>query len=228
MKNATGRPGTWKLIAGEPCLDFANTADWHASDRPRETLHTFADLLEWCRQARLVEPRTAGEMQRAARRRPSAARAAWSRALALREALYRIALALARREPVPADDLATLNRALRSTLGHQSLEPTAAGLSRAWAPPRQPLDALLRPILESAVHLLTSDRHLRIGQCADDRGCGWLYVDTTKNRSRRWCDMTDCGNRAKARRHVERRRRETRKAGRARPAPGRAGEEARG
>jgi predicted RNA-binding Zn ribbon-like protein len=228
MGGARSRRGTWKFVAGELCLDFANTASWHASDRPDETLHSFEDLLEWCRQAGLVKQQAAREMARDARRHPAAARAAWNRSIALREALYRIVVSLVSLEPAPTDDLAALNRALRSTLGHLRLVSAAAGLARTWEPPRQSFDAPLRPILESAAHLLTSDRHLRIGQCADDRGCGWLYIDTTKNRSRRWCDMTDCGNRAKARRHVERRRRERKRTDRAREAPGPGGEEARG
>ena len=65
---------------------------------------------------------------------------------------------------------------------------------------------MLWPIVESAAELLTSERRSRIGQCADDRGCGWLFLDATKNRSRRWCAMGDCGNRAKARRHYLRTR----------------------
>jgi predicted RNA-binding Zn ribbon-like protein len=65
---------------------------------------------------------------------------------------------------------------------------------------------MLWPILRSAAEVLTSEKRTRLGQCADDRGCGWLFLDTSKNRSRRWCDMEDCGNRAKARRHYLRER----------------------
>ena len=67
---------------------------------------------------------------------------------------------------------------------------------------------MLWPVVQSAVDLMTSPELDRVGQCADDRGCGWLFVDTTKNRSRRWCDMRDCGNRAKARRHYAKKKSE--------------------
>jgi predicted RNA-binding Zn ribbon-like protein len=66
---------------------------------------------------------------------------------------------------------------------------------------------MLWPVARSAADLLTSAEELaRVGQCADDRGCGWLFFDTSRNHSRRWCAMKDCGNRAKARRHYRRQR----------------------
>jgi predicted RNA-binding Zn ribbon-like protein len=66
-----------------------------------------------------------------------------------------------------------------------------------------------RPIALSAAELLISEERERIGQCADDRDCGWLFLDNSKNRSRRWCYINDCGNRAKQRRHYERTRKHT-------------------
>ncbi|MCX6026505.1 MAG: CGNR zinc finger domain-containing protein [Chloroflexi bacterium] len=60
---------------------------------------------------------------------------------------------------------------------------------------------VLWPVMRSAAELLTSDLASRVGQCQDDRGCGWLFIDTSRNHTRRWCAMGDCGNRAKARRH---------------------------
>jgi predicted RNA-binding Zn ribbon-like protein len=66
-------------------------------------------------------------------------------------------------------------------------------------------EAIFRPVAQSAADLLTSEELNRVGQCADDH-CGWLFMDMSRNRSRRWCDMGDCGNRAKARRHYQRKR----------------------
>jgi predicted RNA-binding Zn ribbon-like protein len=70
-----------------------------------------------------------------------------------------------------------------------------------WAGREDDLDQMLWWVVQSATEVMTSDELLRVGQCADDRGCGWLFYDTSKNRTRRWCDMRGCGNRAKARRH---------------------------
>jgi len=60
-------------------------------------------------------------------------------------------------------------------------------------------------VVHDAAGLLTSEKLDRVEECADDR-CGWLFLDVSRNRSRRWCAMEDCGNRAKARRHYKRKR----------------------
>jgi predicted RNA-binding Zn ribbon-like protein len=70
------------------------------------------------------------------------------------------------------------------------------------------LEATLWILALSAVDLLTSENLKLVGQCADEEGCGWLFVDTSKNHSRRWCDINDCGNRAKQRRYQQRVRRQ--------------------
>jgi predicted RNA-binding Zn ribbon-like protein len=77
-------------------------------------------------------------------------------------------------------------------------------LNGAGARGRRDLDEMLRPVARSAADWLVSADVDRVRLCADDRGCGYLFVDTSRNRSRRWCSMESCGNRAKARRHYER------------------------
>jgi len=72
---------------------------------------------------------------------------------------------------------------------------TAHGFAWNWDVDADALDAPVCPIALSAAELLISEERQRIGQCADDRGCGWLFLDTSKNHSRRWCDINDCGNR---------------------------------
>jgi predicted RNA-binding Zn ribbon-like protein len=77
-----------------------------------------------------------------------------------------------------------------------------ASFTLGWAETRDELDGCLLPVVRSAAALLTSPELSRVGECADDRGCGYLFYDETRNRSRRWCDMGSCGNRAKAKRHA--------------------------
>jgi predicted RNA-binding Zn ribbon-like protein len=206
MARSKTAPAPSRLVAGELCLDFANTADWHASARPEETLSSYEDLVAWCRRADLLDSGGAERLLREARRRPAAAAVALQRAIKLREVIYRLALsAMCGRPPDPAD-LEFFNRVLAASLRCSRVVPGHGGLVWAWKHNDRALDAMLRPIVESAADLLTSEQRKRIGQCADDRGCGWLFLDATKNRSRRWCEMADCGNRAKARRHYNRAR----------------------
>jgi len=195
-----------KLVAGELCLDFANTADWHASGMPIELLRTYQDLVTWSRRVGLLDAAGAERVLREAKRRPTAAAAVLQRAIAIREVIYGIVLALLQRRPPAVSVLDGFNRELRSALQHLRVVPGLQGLIWDWEFGPRDLEVTLWPILRSAADLLTSERQKRIGQCADDRGCGWLFLDTTKNRSRRWCEMGDCGNRAKARRHYQRSR----------------------
>jgi len=205
---ATPRPTTAppKLVAGALCLDFANTADWHASARPGESLRRYEDLVAWSRRAGLVDAARAAGLLREARRRPAGAAAALRQAIGLREAIYRIVVSQRRGGAPDEADLAVFNRALVGALRRARVVPVRGGLAWAWEADHRALDAMVWPIVESAADLLTSAQRGRIGQCADDRGCGWLFLDTTRNHSRRWCEMGDCGNRAKARRHYQRTR----------------------
>jgi len=193
-----------QLKAGQLCLDFANTAEWHASDHPEESLTSYAALLAWAQGIGLLSERAAVHLSRAAARDSKAAAAVLAAAIALREAIYRIFASHAHGRAPHAGDLTTLNTALARALPHARLVTTADGYAWDWAPDDHPLDAMLWPIARSAADLLTSADLDRVGQCADDRGCGWLFWDTSKNHTRRWCYMRDCGNRAKARRHYAR------------------------
>lgn len=196
------------LDAGALGLDFANTVDWHASDHPQDSLAGFADLLAWAQAAETVSPDQATALHRLAQNQPEKAQAAFERAIQLRGAIYRIFAALSRQKDADPDDLAVLNRALRSALAHMQIATTTNGFAWEWAESTGGFDQILWPVARSAGELLVSGRLDRIRQCADDRGCGYLFVDTSRNGSRRWCSMESCGNRAKAHRHYKRRRQE--------------------
>jgi len=198
--------GGRKMVGGELCLNFANTVDWHASGKPGEGLVGYQDLVAWSRQAGILSDGEARRLVRLASRRPLLAEAALRRAIALREAIYRIFRAVAVEASPPAGDLRLLNEALAEAMPHLKVVRKGDSFAWEWADVGESLDGMLWPILRSAADTLTSEKCTRLGQCADDRGCGWLFLDTSKNHSRRWCDMEDCGNRAKARRHYLRER----------------------
>ena len=195
---------TFSRIGGRLCLDFSNTIGSHIGPNPNEHLGTYDDLLAWGQQLDLIPSRTAKQLAAEAQRHPATAAACLARAKELRGALYRVFTAIATRETPPAADLARLNRELKTALARQRL--FLAGNQVTWTFESGPadLDAMLWPVARSAADLLTGDGSIgRVRECASDT-CGWLFVDTSKNGSRRWCDMADCGNRAKARRHYRR------------------------
>jgi len=202
---------SWKLVGGELCLDFVNTLEWLESSSPQERLKSYEDLLLWSRHVGILNEPTMEQLRRKASKRPAEAQTVLEQAIAIREVLYRIFVAIIRKQQPAKSDIEALNRDLSDVLNHLRIVPIHGGFSWQWRNDLQALDAMLWPILHSAAELLISERRERIGQCEDDQGCGWLFLDTSKNHSRRWCDMKNCGNRAKAHRHYQRHRRQAQK-----------------
>jgi predicted RNA-binding Zn ribbon-like protein len=185
------------------CLDFANTLDWHASEHPVETINSYVDLVSWASQASLLSDRIAQQLLRSAARQTTGADAVLTQARTFREALYGILVASAHRKTPRASDVAAFNAILSNYLAQSQLIRKNEGFTWAWAGREDALDQMLWGVAHSATALLTSSELQRVGQCADDRGCGYLFLDTSKNHTRQWCSMRGCGNRAKAKRHYE-------------------------
>jgi predicted RNA-binding Zn ribbon-like protein len=191
-------------IGGELCLDFTNTVGG-SRENPKERLNRYEDLVQWSIQAGAIEP-DEGEtlLARAAKEAEDADRVL-SRARDLREAIYRIFAAIAENEDPRGDDLARLNEELERGQAHLRVTPVDEGFDYLFVNGAE-LDRPLWPIARSAADLLVGDDLARVKRCGG-HDCDWLFVDQSKNKSRRWCDMRDCGNRAKARRHYHRQKR---------------------
>jgi predicted RNA-binding Zn ribbon-like protein len=194
------------LGSGHPALEFTNTVSDHAGPAPREKLIEYAHLLGWARRVGLLDPAQARTLTRRAARRPDEAAAVLARSVELREAMYRILVALTKGKSPPDSDLAILNNVLQQVTDGAHITRHLGTFAWEWNLNENALDLPLRLAALSGVDLLTSAHLQRLGQCADEDGCGWLFVDTSKNRSRRWCDINDCGNRAKQRRYQKRAR----------------------
>jgi predicted RNA-binding Zn ribbon-like protein len=196
----------FELTGGALCLDLANTLDERKRARPRELLNRYDDLVEWGRQAKAISEATAARLRSRAAG-SLAAEAALEHAREAREAIFEVLSASAGGRPPPAPALAALNAQLRTVWGRRRLEPGPDGsLVWSWDEDEEPLDRVLWPVLLSAAELATSPERERVRECASET-CAWLFLDRSRNASRRWCDMTVCGNRAKARRHRSRRSR---------------------
>src|SRR5581483_5720104 len=111
----------------------------------------------------------------------------------------------ARDRRVPAAAVEAINAALADALPHLRVAPRGGGFAWELLPDGGSLVAPLRPIARSAGELMTADALARVREC-DGASCTWLFLDESRNRSRRWCSMESCGNRAKARRHYRKRR----------------------
>jgi predicted RNA-binding Zn ribbon-like protein len=202
MSDAASPAGSLRLIGGALAVDYVNTMDDHNSGHPKEYLTSYAELVSWSRHANVLDARDAQRLLERAEDEPSEAEGVLRRAVELRDALYRLFSAIAADgKPRPAD-LQVLNRELSKAMVHARISPAPSGFVWDWTK-NEALDGMLHPIARSAADLLTSGDVERVRECGADV-CGWLFVDTSKNHSRRWCSMDSCGNRAKARRHYHR------------------------
>ena len=193
------------LSGGALCLDFANTVSRrHLPQRRAEHLGSYADLVEFAEQSKLLSPKLAANLRTHARRSSAEARSAFHRCIVLREGLYRAFSAIAAGKPAHQQDVEQINDFALEALRHRKLTRTNGDYRWEWqSEGGNLLDRILWPIAESAANLLTSQDRADIREC-DAPDCEWLFLDHSRNGSRRWCDMKSCGNRQKARRHYQR------------------------
>ena len=190
----------FKLVGGHPALDFINTVhDWNVSE-PHDYLSEFADAIRFGKAAGLL---TRADDLLPRQRTP---RLELTRLRELRALLKRIfQTRLSGQAPNNMDlgklstDLAEAARASRLMVANrrspQVLVTREINAEKAGV-------ALLRlRIVEAAATLLVSEAMRRVKSCPT---CGWLFLDASKNRSRRWCSMDTCGAVAKARRYYRR------------------------
>jgi predicted RNA-binding Zn ribbon-like protein len=190
VKSALAKPIA-NRIGGHLALDFCNTAGEHLATQPDEMLLDWESFLRWATQAGLIAPPTYAELQR----HPSPV----EKILHLREAIYRIGLAIARGDSISNRDLLILRE--QANAPKPAVVTSPDGLR--WKPDPQQASQQLMAILSSeALSLFCSPRSSSIGICEGGL-CGWLFLDESRGRRRRWCDMKDCGNRAKARRYYQ-------------------------
>jgi predicted RNA-binding Zn ribbon-like protein len=169
------------------CLEFANTRYWRGQPTPTETLNEPEDLAGWA----------AGNISKEAR---ALSRRDFERALEVRETIYRVFDATTRGKAPAAADLEALNEVLAAAPARKALRRERGGF--AWEVDMRGSTALgqLAPVLWSAGDLLTGPKLGKVKRCANPE-CGWLFLDDSRAGRRRWCSMSACGNRAKARRH---------------------------
>lgn len=197
MPKSTVNTRVFELIAGHPIVDLVNTLDWRFRERgPEDLLASPRDLLAFTEQSRLI---TADQSRRLARVNPAAGARVLEEVRELREAAAQVFYAsLDGAGPAPSW-LKRLEACFREADSHRRLEWRAPCLE--WAIPESPLspELPLWILSRSTEQLMASGDMQRLCACANP-ACRWLFLDTSKNHTRRWCDMKICGNRMKARR----------------------------
>lgn len=194
------------LFGGRVCLDFVNTVNSRSRPATRDYLPDVSNLIDWTWQVGLFDHDTICRLRKQAEALPEEAAAAFETAIELRETLYRILHSVLQGRAADEADLGSLVAVAKQARRAQELVPERQGFR--WTL-REEAAGLLAPVFAvslSAVELLTREDLSRLKECPAPEGCGWLFYDQTKNRSRRWCSMEHCGSTAKARRFAERQR----------------------
>ena len=195
------------LTGGQLALNFANTVSRrHNPDRRKEHLESYAGIIAFAKQSGIISAKIAKELRDYAATHAAEAARTFRKAIAMREVLYRVFSAIAQGKTASAADLDLMNDFAIEALRHRCLSRSNGGYRWEWRPDGQkPLERILWETAQTAADLLTSPE-LRLVRFCEAPDCEWLFLDHSRNRSRRWCDMTSCGNRQKARRHYQRAR----------------------
>jgi len=209
-KPSRRRAPRFELVSGNAiCLDFTNTLDDRFSDEPKELLKDYVDLARFAEDTGALSAGYVDRLMEKSPMTPGESRHALEAAIQLRETMNTVFWAILNKKPVPAAALYTLNGYVQAAAQHLQLAPKNKNASGAfeWRFEETPLnfEAPMWPIARSAGELLASDQLQYIHAC-ESKTCQWLFLDTSKNHRRRWCDMTKCGNRAKAQRFYNRKR----------------------
>ena len=201
----------FKFLGGDLSLDFVNTVNGRISNPSKKSgrdyydafasdkLENYADLIVWSLKAGLFDEKEAKKLLPIAEDKSQAANAVLKRAVNLRESIYRLFKSVTEGWQPDAEDVEKLNRELSLARRHQKLSAAENGFVFEWIDRADALDRMLWQISESAANLLINGDLTRIRRCVNDV-CNWLFLDTSRNRTRQWCVMNDCGNVAKVRR----------------------------
>lgn len=181
------------LVTGHLALDFANTVDDPEGPNRHDHIGTYAGLLHWAVRAKILP---AAQAQHLYETGPPALRAAH----ALRNVLNDIFTGITSGEARAEEHWAGLRPFVTDSYRHSDLVLKAKTYVMRWPDDRP--DAVLWPVARAAADLLTAPELGRLKRCA---GCPWVFLDRSRNGSRRWCSMEDCGTHAKIQRYVTKR-----------------------
>lgn len=201
MTETTRTLETLEIVGEALCLDFVNTINSRLYPE-HDYLTRYSDLVGWANKVGLLSPAQTSQLQKRAKQNPTEAENALQAARTLRELLYRIFSNAAKGSEPARKDMETFTASYADAISHGQLLKQEDHYTTTWKLDES-LEAVLWPIIHSASELLLSEELAQVKECP---GCGWLFLDTSRNQSRRWCSMNTCGARDKMRRYLKKRR----------------------
>jgi len=201
------RAAVLPLVGGALAFDLTNTSSGRGGPRWLEHLQTAANIVDWARHAKILTGRDAKRLHQLVSANRRLAGRLLEGMLELRELIHSVGVDIAATSRARPRHMDALVRIHTECLSRARLTPTASTVASTfawvWDPIESPVEAILGPVVLSALSMLTGSDLSRIKRCPGDH-CGWLFFDATKNKRRRWCEMEVCGNRAKQKRRRRR------------------------
>ena len=192
---------TLEPVGGVLCLDFVNTINSRLNPE-HDYLMNYSDLTGWANNVGILSPAQSNRLQKRAKENTEATEEIVSTARRIRELLYSLFSNTAKKSELDKKDMEKFMAAYGESISRGYLMKQENHYTTTWKVD-EALETLLWPIIYSAGELLLSDELCQVKECP---GCGWLFLDTSKNQSRRWCSMNTCGVRDKMRRYHKKQR----------------------
>jgi predicted RNA-binding Zn ribbon-like protein len=192
-----------RLDGGNLSLDFVNTIHDRYEEPFRDYIHNYPELVTWSHFAGGIDEIQKKKLLQLSQENKKGSEQVYLKSIQLREAIYNYILYMNNQDKVPTADSKLINQWLSRAFSNLELVQVKSDVLLNWNPENLRLESVLWPIIKSFVDLITSDMRRRIKQCPN---CGWVFVDKSKNKSRRWCSMDTCGNRIKAQRYAQKNR----------------------
>lgn len=194
----------FEYIGGDPVMDFHNTIAWPRGRKSNERLRDMVDFIRWAAAAAVITEREARRLRSVATRNYSRASAIVVDARRVRDVFHQLLMSIAHETTPDAQALEELNRRQIKAIGAFEMKWHDGRIR--WVPRDDPrMTTILDRVVWRAGELLGSSEVKRIRRCANP-DCGWLFLDRSKNGTRRWCSMRECGDRAKSKRYYQRER----------------------
>lgn len=189
--------GTYKLIGEQICFDLVNTISWPGTDREHNWLHNTDNFIQWALATGLISRQQSKKFKSL---KEVELTAQMKDVLSIRKELYTVLTTFAFEDRIDAEVIKKLDTLFHKIVKHRHINTKTH--EWIWDEPVKLAD-ILNAVIWNAVYVVTELDHSRIKHCGT---CNWLFYDKTKNKSRRWCDMEDCGSRDKALRYYHRRK----------------------
>jgi len=190
-------------LGGDLSLDFINTVHDRHVEPLRDLLQNYLDLVTWVYYANAISDSQKERLLQTGKENEEKANQIYINALQLRETCYDFILNLINQEEASLANVQLINQWLSRAFSNLVLVQLNGYFVLDWKTEIFELESVLWPIIRAFSDLVTSEEINRIKQCSN---CGYLFLDNSKNKSRRWCSMEICGNRVKARRHARKTR----------------------